>query len=452
MKKAKENRYLYSGIAAVIAMSFMASGAQAGAFYLQEQSVKANGRAWSGEVSERGIQQLWWNPAAIGGIETREAFMGATGLLPKGKVTNVNTRVIRPTLAVGGSIIPSTNLPVGGVQVQEDPVESGVLPTGGFAIPLNDKITFGIVASSPFSFTTDYDPDNWARYLNDETYLRTYDVQPSLAWQATPELSLGIGVNVEYLDATLSNYLPSPLSPLYPDGRQELKGNGWNVGYSIGGQYHTEKASIGLSYKSAVKHKLKGDLNISGLADPITIGAGVNTSVANAQAEFTTPWQAIFGARYHVTPKLTIQGQVVRFGWSEFDTIELTKIGHLPDQSMPFDYKDTTSVSIGADYAISDRLTIRGGVQSDQSPIQEGKRDPRVPDNDRISYATGLTYNVRENFAIDASLVYTKIDDSVVTKNSAAYVGTPLQTVILTNGKLTDGSAIGFGLGATFKF
>lgn len=51
--------------------------ANAGGFYLQEQSVKANGRAWSGEVSGTGApSRLWWNPAAIGGISNMEMFTG----------------------------------------------------------------------------------------------------------------------------------------------------------------------------------------------------------------------------------------------------------------------------------------------------------------------------------------------------------------------------------------
>jgi len=47
----------------------IATPAFAGAFYLQDQSAKATGRAYSGEVAYTGAESLWWNPASIAGME-----------------------------------------------------------------------------------------------------------------------------------------------------------------------------------------------------------------------------------------------------------------------------------------------------------------------------------------------------------------------------------------------
>ena len=52
-----------SGLA--VLMTSVAAPAFAGSFYLQEQSVRGAGRAYSGEVADRGVSSLWWNPAAI---------------------------------------------------------------------------------------------------------------------------------------------------------------------------------------------------------------------------------------------------------------------------------------------------------------------------------------------------------------------------------------------------
>ena len=51
-----------------------AAPAHAGAFYLADQSTKATGRAYSGEVSEQGAQQQYYNPAAIGGIDSLQSY------------------------------------------------------------------------------------------------------------------------------------------------------------------------------------------------------------------------------------------------------------------------------------------------------------------------------------------------------------------------------------------
>ena len=64
--------------------------ASAQAFYLQEQSSRGAGRAFSGEVADQGVQSLWWNPAAIAGMEGVDAHQAVSVILPKGSVDNVN--------------------------------------------------------------------------------------------------------------------------------------------------------------------------------------------------------------------------------------------------------------------------------------------------------------------------------------------------------------------------
>jgi long-chain fatty acid transport protein len=435
-----------------VGLAGLAWGAQANAaaFYLQEQSVKANGRAWSGEVSERGAQQQWWNPAAIGGITGIQAYGGVTAILPRAKARNVNTQVVRPPRTLPGlGSIPGSTAPVGGDPLASNPVNDGYLPNGGFAIPLGDKFAFGLTATSPYSFTTNYDSDSWARYNADKTRLRTYDIQPSIAFSPTPSISIGASLNAEYAKATLSNYLPDPLSPLRPDGHQSLKGDGWDFGYSLGFQFHNEKVDLGMAYKSKIKHKLKGSLTIDGFAAPIS--TAVNTRIEDAQAEFTTPWQVTLGGRYHLTPQFTVNAQITRFGWSEFQSIDLSNLGTLPNQAIPERYKDTFAYSLGGDYAVTERWTVRAGVQRDLSPIPTGERDPRVPDGNRWTFAGGTSFNLTEKMGIDASVAYTKIASNPIDKPTAA-LSSPLQSIILTSGELDKAHAWAFGLGAHVNF
>ena len=60
--------FFYSVAAAAIAGVAMAPKAHAAAFYLQDQSVRGLGRAYSGEVADTGVESLWWtrrpSPAA----------------------------------------------------------------------------------------------------------------------------------------------------------------------------------------------------------------------------------------------------------------------------------------------------------------------------------------------------------------------------------------------------
>lgn len=446
-------------LASAVAPALFASApAHAGAFYLQEQSVKAAGRAFSGEVSERGAQQMWWNPAAIGGITGIQVYGGIAAVRPHADARNVDTQVIRPTVTIPGlGTVPGSTTPVGGSQNESNPVNNGYLPTGGFAIALNDKFAVGINAAAPFGFTSNYASDSWARYSADKTRLRTYDIQPVIAFSPTPNLSFGAGPNIEYVRATFSNYIPDPLPPIPGvnagnDGYQFLKGSGWNVGYSLGAQFHNDQFDFGISYKSKIKHKLDGSLTISGFTDPVLLAQGVNISVTGARARYTSPWQLDFGGRYHVTQQFTLNAQVVRFGWSEFDTLGLSNLGPLGEQSLPFGYRNTWSYAGGFDYAVTPKWTVRGGIQRDLSPVSSGERDPRVPDGNRWNFALGTSYALTERMGLDASLGYAKIASNPIDKTTAAFVGTPLQTVVTTSGVLDNGRAIVFGLGGHMSF
>ena len=85
-RRSAERRLLLFGTTGLLFLT--ASAAEAGGFYLKEQSVRGIGRSNSGEVADQGAASLWWNPAAIAGIERAEATFGATGIRPLGRVSD----------------------------------------------------------------------------------------------------------------------------------------------------------------------------------------------------------------------------------------------------------------------------------------------------------------------------------------------------------------------------
>jgi len=417
------------------AFGFSAS-ANAQAFYLQEQSARAAGRAFSGEAADTGAASLWWNPASIAGMTDAEATVNASLILPRGEVSDTGTLIRRP----GGTFAP-----VGGDAVTRNPINNGVLPSGAIAIPLGDRVAVGLSVTSPYSFTTDYPETSWARYSALKTSLRTIDIQPTLAVAVTDWLRVGAGVNVEYTDASLANALPN-VSAALPDGRQELKGDGWDLGWSAGFQMHNDFATIGVTYKSAIKHNLKGDLEVSGLLGPL---AGSNMSLSDIEANFYTPAQVIVGARFRLSDRLTLNGQVVHYGWNKFDAIRL---GAPVNQALPQNYRDSWSLATGFDYAASEKLTLRAGIQHAQTPTRDGERDARVPDSDRWNYAIGASYALTPGFTLDAGANYVDFKDATIDRVTAAYAGTAAQTPILTSGTLTDARALVFSLGGRLRF
>lgn len=414
----------------------IAGSAQAQAFYLQEQAARGAGRAFSGETADTGAASLWWNPAAIAGIEDAEATVSASVILPKGEVTDNGTVIRRP----GGSFAP-----VGGSAQSSDPINKGVLPSGAVAVPLGDRVAVGLAVTSPYSFTTDYDDNSWARYSADRTYLRTFDIQPSIGVAVTDWLRVGAAANVEYTEASLTNALPN-LSAALADGSQKLKGDGWDLGWTAGFQMHNDWATVGVSYKSAIEHKLKGELTVGGLLGPL---AGQNRTVSDVEARFYTPAQVMVGGRFRVTPALTLNAQTIRYTWEKFDAIRL---GAPINAALPQNYRSTWSYAGGIDYAVSPRLTLRGGVQRALTPTRDRERDARVPDSNRWNYALGASFDVTPKFSLDAAANYVDFADTTIDRVTAAYAGTAVQTPVLVNGTLTDARAVVLSLGGRVRF
>jgi len=419
-----------------LALAFGATPAFGQAFYLQEQSVRGAGRAFSGEGADTGSQSLWWNPAAIDGQTQAGGALGVAVILPHGRVVDTGTRIVRPGQAPAA---------VGGNPVARNPINNGALPSGSVAVPVTDRIALGLAISSPFSFTTDYDANSWARYSADRTSLRTIDIQPSVGVAVTDNLRIGGALNIEHAKATLSNALPN-LSPLLGDGSQQLKGSGWDLGWSAGLQLHNEVGTLGISYKSAIRHKLTGNLAVTGLLGPL---ATSNLTLSDVSANFRTPDQFIVAGRYRATSQLTLNAQFVRFGWKKFDAIRL---GAPVNQALPQNYRNSWSLAGGADYAVSPELTVRAGVQRALTPTRDGQRDARVPDANRWNAGLGGSYALSKAFTIDAAANYVDFAKASIDRPTAAFVGTPAQTVILTSGELQKARAVVLSLGGAIHF
>jgi long-chain fatty acid transport protein len=415
----------------------MAAGpASASGFYLQEQSVRGWGRANSGEVADQGPASLWWNPAAVGWDSGSSAAFGATFILPRGRVEDQGTLIDRPS---------APPAPVGGAALQRDPVVKGILPGSAASLRVADGVTLGLAIASPYSFTTDYDPDGWQRYSAIRTRLVTLDIQPSIAVAPSEWLSVGAGLNIEYADAYLSNALPN-LAPGSADGRLRLSGRGVDLGWSAGVQLRpAPNVTLGLAYKSAIEHKLDGTASISGLSGALA-SRNLETDVV---CRFDTPWQLIVGARAGLTKKLVINAQAVRFGWSRFDRIDL---GAPLNSFIAQGYRNSWSFAFGADADLSERLTLRAGIQFDATPTRDDRRDPRVPDADRVNYNVGASFRMSERMQLDAAAGLTDFRGSAITRDERFYAGTPAQVDVLTEGRTRGQRAIVVSLGGRLGF
>jgi long-chain fatty acid transport protein len=132
----------------------------------------------------------------------------------------------------------------------------------------------------------------------------------------------------------------------------------------------------------------------------------------------------------------------IRFGWAKFDRIRLT----LPAGAfVPEEYRNTWMVAGGVDWQTSDDFTLRGGVYWDQTPTQDGRRDPNVPDGNRTAVTSGGSYRLNDRFTIDFAAEYISFARSSIDRGTVA----PGGTVVITNGT-SKAHAIILGAGGRF--
>ena len=418
-----------TALGALAAALAAAGSAHAGGFYLQEQSVKGLGRAYSGEASDVGAEGLWWNPAAIAQVKGVEIVNGFNAISVDAKSDDAGSTVTRPGQAPA---------PVGGEPRAFNPVIFGVAPDFDAAWRINEHFAVGLAVSTPFNFTTKYAPTSWARYQSEKSLLFNLDVQPTLAVHVNKYLDLGVSFDAEYTSATLTNALPN-ISPLLPDGRQSLTGDGWNYGYTIGAQIHPlDTVTVGLSYRSSIDQKLDGRIQVNGLEG--TPYAALATVDAPGRADFSTPWFALIGVRWQATERLALNAQVEHFGWSEFDAIRVSFGSTV--QATPQSYKDTTSAAFGVDYAVTPKWTVRGGVQYDPTPTPDVGRTVRVPDADRFLFTVGTTIRPNPRLALDLAGGYIDFQNSRVNSTADAFAGTPLVTPVDIQGQVSGSGAV----------
>jgi len=423
-------------LACALLASIPTAGSRAAGFYEQDQSAVGTGRAFSGEAADQGAQSMWWNPAAIGGIDGNEFGGTLSDYTAWSKATDQGSSLQRGfgTFPVGGN--PSSS----GV------VEDGLLPSGAVALRLDRNWSVGLSVTSPFDFVTQYGEQSWARYSALTTRLEIIDIQPTLAWRPVRWLSIGAGPNIEHTVAELTSALPGA-APFLPDGTQSVHADGWDAGFNVGAQLHllSDRLVLGAAYRSRIEHTLGGTFATAGLLGPF---APFNRATDDALARFTTPWAMTFAARYRATQRLTVEAQIVHTGWRVFDDVVLVR--PVP-MAIAENYGDTTNAAIGADYALSRRWVLRAGLQYDPSPVNGQDAETRVPDGDRWVVGIGASVQPLRGWFVDAGASYINVASVRINRDEPVFAGTPAASLLQLRGSFAASGFV-FALGSRLRF
>lgn len=427
------------GATALVTLSAFAAStpAHAGGFYLQEQSAKEAGRAFSGEAaSADDPSTVYYNPAGMTELPGIQTSVGGSLLFASAHQVNRGSNRTVPGLPV---TVPVTG--VGG----GNPFDSTIPVPSFYATgQVSDRLWLGLGVSAPFGLKLNYDDGFFGRYDSTYTNLKTYNIQPSAAFRVSDNLSIGGGVDVQYVKVTLANALPN-LSPLQPDGMVRVHGTDWSVGWNIGALYKMGHTRFGVHYRSHIDHDLSGQYQVSGLLGPL---AGANRSLAataplhlpdiwtgSITTGVGTPMRVMFSANY--------------YNWSRFRNITINTAAGSNVKEL--DYRDSYSFALGGEYDLSRKLTLRAGTMWDKTPTNRRLLTTRVPDGNRFWLSTGATYNLSDRMAINLSYAHTFVKKADIDRADVYYAGTPAQVTTTTLAR-TSGNADQIAASLTTRF
>ncbi|NKB50128.1 MAG: hypothetical protein GKS02_12300 [Alphaproteobacteria bacterium] len=428
--------------------------AQGSGFALREQSATAMGNAFAGATAAaEDVSYMFFNPAGLTRHSGNQASLSVTYIAPRSELEGASASTV-----LGGSLSGSTT--------RDDIGVNGVLPANYGFFDLHPDFKAAIALNVPFGLETDYEDDWVGRYHALNSKLLTVDVNPTVAYRVNDWLSLGAGVQVNYIDVSLTNAVDFGTIafaqtvgavgvPGQQDGEAKVEGDDVGFGYTFGALVEPLPGTrFGVGYRSKIEHEVEGEAKflldgsgtaaiLQGLATPspfVDTGAAVTA---------TLPETASFGVYHELDDQWAVMGEAAWTRWSQFYELRIRfdNPGQ-PDNFTETSYNNTWFFAVGATYRWTDNWTFRVGAAYDESPIPDETRTPRIPDEDRYWTSLGAAYTPFPELTVNLSYTHIFVDDPTINLSTGGTGNT-------FRGNLAaeyNGSVDLFGLQATYRF
>jgi long-chain fatty acid transport protein len=353
----------------------LAGEAQAGGFAVREQSAYYQGMSFAGAGTGDTLSSMYWNSAAAAAAPGMNTETHVSVILPDSEIT-----------ATGGIAI--LDQPPGlGLGAESGAIaDPAVVPASYANYQLTDQLFLGLAINSGFGLVTK--PDNlWAGSpIAVTSDVFTLNVNPTIAYKLTPELTVGVGVQIEYLDVRLTNLSRS------------VEVDDLGFGFTAGASWTpVAGTTLGIGWRSAVDFDLEGDI------------ARVGSLAADANAELTLPDIITIGLRQRLTEQLDV---LVGYEWTNWSRLGTIRLDSAVDEELRLEFDDGHFVSLGLEYDYSPDTTLRFGVAWEKSPVSDEERNVFLPDSDRLWLSVGATHRFSDRISVDIGYTHIFADDA----------------------------------------
>jgi len=378
----------------IVLLAF-SGAASASGFQLLEQNASGIGNAYAGSAAATdNASTVYYNPAGMTQLQDREVTAGIAAPGPSFKFHDQGSRVgVFNSAGDGGD--------AGGW---------ALVPNGYLSLALNKDVYVGVGFGAPFGLKTEYD-NPWVGAAQSTMFeVKTYNVNPSIAYRLNDQVSLGAGANWQRLEANYERQAAvTPAGSVTPI-KLDLNDDAW--GWNVGALFTLSPLTkVGVSYRSAIQYHTSGTLNVN--------GGGAGT--VGASADLKIPDTFIMSVAQKLSEKWEMLGDVSWTGWSSIPKVDIMRSTGTLAQTLDTDFRDTWRVALGGNYQYSSDWKLRFGIAYDQTPVKGAStRLVSLPDNDRIWLSFGSQWAVDKAAKLDLGVSYIFIKDSQVDNNQSA--------------------------------
>lgn len=294
------------------------------------------------------------------------------------------------------------------------------VPTVYFTIPLPANFVLGWGNYTEYGLGSHYHTGWDLAADTQQTTMRQVTLNPNLAYKFTDSLSASVGIRESWIQ--FENY-KQPYNGEYYAGvapfnlKTHLKGDDWATGWNAAVNFKaTKDLSLGLVYRSRIRHKIRGDFDMTGNVGPYSAAMAAamlgGMSHSHASAWLTLPQSLVFGANYNVTDRYRVGAAITWTEWSTVKKIDFN-VPNAPGggYSLPLRWKDTVRVGFGMEYDLLDWLAVRCGYMFDEDPTSKKHSTTMLPCGDRHIIGSGLGFKLAENLWLDFGYSFIRMNN-----------------------------------------
>jgi long-chain fatty acid transport protein len=333
---------------------------------------------------------------------------------------------------------------------------------------LSPKVTAGIGLYVPYGLETKWDSVNFpGRFLGYNTRIRSIYIQPTIGYQVSPKLKLGIGVAYITSHLKLRQRVDLSTQPVpdalripaglpvgttfamlgvatgtdFADATLDANGTGFSVNFGAIWQA-TDRLSIGGHWLTRKQITYDGDAKfvqvLTGLVLPVAVGplpagtpidgvllgqfaSGAPLSNGPVSTAINMPPQGSLGFAYKMNDAWSVMAdyQYVVWGWFNDVDIDFANAG-TPDLQLHPQNKDTHGFRFGTEYQYSSKLQLRGGYLHHGGASPPQFVTPLLPEAPRNEFSMGAGIQLNPHWRADLAYQYIKQNDRRGTINLAA--------------------------------